>query len=344
MTDSELHDVTGEAHQFLVDRGIVPSDAIPSWTPLTGGVSSELWRVDFGSTHVVVKGALDKLKVDSDWRAPLSRNEAEWQWLQFAHRVDPTAVPTPLARDPQRGLIAMSFLPPAQYPIWKAELMAGNVHVPDASAVGSLVGRLHAASSTDPDVPTRFANDDNFHVLRIEPYLLTAASRNPDLRAQIVDVADTTASTHRALVHGDVSPKNILIGPNGPVLLDAECAWYGDPAFDPAFVLNHLVLKAVVRPDRVDVLERASHALLDAYDSHVGWEDTSSLHSRIGRLVPVLMLARVDGKSPVEYLDLTEQAAVRGIARSLTAGPPRRIRDVLDDVFGRIDSLRTHAK
>ena len=220
--------------------------------------------------------------------------------------------------------------------------MAGNVRGADASAVGSLVGRLPAASSTDPNVPTRFANDDNFHVLRIEPYLLTAASKNLDLRAQIVEVADTTASTHLALVHGDVSPKNILVGPDGPVLLDAECAWFGDPAFDPAFVLNPLVLKAVVQPDHVDALERTSHALLDAYDHHVSWEDTSSLHSRIGRLMPVLMLARVDCSSPVEYLDLAEQAAVLAISRSLIAGPPLRIRDLLDDVFRRVDRIRAH--
>src|SRR3546814_8703169 len=92
------------------------------------------------------------------------------------------------------------------------------------------------------------STDSIFHAIRLEPYLLATARAHPDRAAALESVAAETAATKRALVHGDVSPKNILVGPAGPVLLDAECAWYGDPAFDLAFCLNHLLLKCLWIP------------------------------------------------------------------------------------------------
>src|SRR5208282_111260 len=111
-----------------------------------------------------------------------------------------------------------------------------------------------------------------------------------------------TGSTRLALVHGDVSPKNILIGPQGPVILDAECAWYGDPAFDPAFCLNHLILKCVWKPQHVARYLRCAGAFWDGYLSAAAWADPARTEERVATLLPGLMLARIDGRSPVEYL------------------------------------------
>ncbi|MER6936742.1 aminoglycoside phosphotransferase family protein [Nocardioides sp. NPDC127514] len=323
------------AQDFLVDAGLATGDDVPVWTPLTGGVSSELWHVRIDDKELVVKGALAKLKVAGDWRAPTSRNAVEWDWLVYAHDVAPGGVPVPLAHDVGRGLFAMSFLAPEEHPVWKAQLMAGTVRPRDAAAVGDLVGRLHARSSNDDAAESHFRTDDNFHVLRIEPYLLATARRHPDLTGHLEDIVAVTTSTHHALVHGDVSPKNILIGPSGPVLLDAECAWYGDPAFDLAFVLTHLVLKAVIRPKHQAQLRAAGHALLEAYGPHVSWEPLDDVLARGGRLLPALLLARIDGTSPVEYLDSAQQARVRNVARALL-GASMRIDDVLDEAFTRL--------
>lgn len=142
--------------------------------------------------------------------------------------------------------------------MWKAQLFDGQVEVATAAAVGELLGTLHAASAGDVTLAAEFATDDNFHALRIEPYLLATAAAHPDLGDVLRGLAHRTATTHLALVHGDVSPKNILVGPAGPVLLDAECAWYGDPAFDLAFCVNHLLLKSLVVPGhRADLLGSA---------------------------------------------------------------------------------------
>ena len=139
-----------------------------------------------------------------------------------------------------------------------------------------------------------------------------------------------TAATKKALVHGDVSPKNILIGPDGPVFLDAECAWYGDPAFDLAFCLNHLLLKCVWRPQwqarYLDVLRRARG---DAISPAVTWEPRAGIEARTSHLLPGLLLGRVDGKSPVEYITTeAERDRVRQVARALLLEPVDELSDV----------------
>ena len=148
-----------------------------------------------------------------------------------------------LAEDPDAGLFAMDYLPPERFPLWKAELLAGRVDKNFAAAVGRDLAVIHAKSAAEPGLRKAFAHDETFEAIRIEPYLRATARAHPALAARLETIAATTLSTKRALVHGDVSPKNILIGPDGPVFLDAECAWFGDPAFDLAFCLNHLLLK-----------------------------------------------------------------------------------------------------
>ncbi|GAA2142890.1 phosphotransferase family protein [Actinomadura napierensis] len=308
------------ARSFLVEHGLVAGGETPVWTPLTGGVSSELWRVDLADRTICVKGALERLKVEGDWRAPVSRNTVEWDWLTFAATVVPGRAPEPLAHDEARGLFAMSYLPARDHPVWKARLLDGAVQQDEAAEVGSLIGRLHAASAGDRDLARRFATDGNFASLRIDPYLMATAARHPDLSGEFERIVRRTTTTRLAVVHGDVSPKNILIGPSGPVLLDAECAWYGDPAFDLAFVVNHLVLKTLVVPGRREALTASARALVDAYVRHVTWEPAGSALDRAAALLPALLLARVDGLSPVEYLDAGRQGAVRAVARKLLLG------------------------
>jgi fructosamine-3-kinase len=318
------------ARTFLIEQGLAGSDEPQAWQPLTGGVSSELWRVDLPGRSICVKGSLEKLRVPGDWHAPVSRNAVEWDWLRFAAETVPGHVPEPLAHDAERGLFAMSYLPEREYPVWKARLLAGSVHLEDAAAVGQLVGRLHAESAGDSFLATRLATDMNFDALRVGPYLRTIARRHPDLAGELAEIIRRTTTTHLALVHGDVSPKNVLIGPDGPVLLDAECAWYGDPSFDCAFVLTHLVLKTLVVSRQVEALNLSARALVDAYRDQVAWEPVEDVLARTARLLPALLLARVDGLSPVEYLDGQQRSTVREASRDLIrSGSPD-----LDTVVG----------
>lgn len=326
--------VPEDVRSFLAEHGLAAVGEKQAWTPLTGGVSSELWRVDLADRTICVKRALEKLRVKGDWRVPVSRNAVEWDWLNFAAAVVPGQVPEPLAHDEDRGLFAMSFLPTRDYPVWKTRLLAGAVNRGEAVAVATLIGRLHAASAGDRRLARRFATDSNFASLRIDPYLVTIARRHPDLTGEIEQIIRRTVATRLTVVHGDVSPKNILIGPSGPVLLDAECAWYGDPAFDLAFVINHLVLKTLVVGGHREALVASAHALAESYARQVTWEPVGGTIARAAALLPALLLARVDGLSPVEYLDREQQSAVRAVARKLLGAQPAPLNAVVTAAVG----------
>lgn len=318
---------------FLVDQGLAECGETVRCKPLSGGVSSDIWRVQTRTGEFCVKRALAKLKVAAHWEAPVERNAFEWAYMEQVSRIAPGSVPQPVAHDPQRGLFAMAWLDPAQYPLWKSELLAGHVDLSFAARLGDLVGRIHSATAADSSTARRFATDKNFHALRIEPYLLAAAQVHPDISAQLHTLAATTASTRQALVHGDVSPKNILMGPGGPVLLDAEVAWFGDPAFDMAFCLHHLAIKARVVAGARAQLALACGALANAYLLRVDWEPRVNLAVRVARLIPALALARVDGKSPVEYLSETQRSDLRAVARKVILAELETPSDALDAII-----------
>ncbi|MBL8550459.1 MAG: aminoglycoside phosphotransferase family protein [Hyphomonadaceae bacterium] len=308
---------------FLLDTKLAAPGEESTWTPLAGGVSSDIWRVTTTAATFCVKRALPKLRVAADWEAPVERNAYEWEYMRVAGAIAPDAIPRLLAHDPANGLFAMQWLAPETYRLWKSELLAGRVDVGAAARVGDLLGRIHAATARDPSLPARFATDASFHALRIDAYLLATARVHPDLAPRIEAIAAHTAAAKHALVHGDVSPKNILLGPHGPVLLDAECAWFGDPAFDLAFCLNHLAIKRRVAATAAGALADSFAALARAYLAHVDWEPRAALEARAADLLPALALARVDGKSPLEYLDEPQRAALRAAARAALLAAPR---------------------
>jgi aminoglycoside phosphotransferase (APT) family kinase protein len=302
--------------------GLVSADQQVLLTPMTGGVSSDIFRVDLPDRTLCIKRALPRLKVAADWQAPVGRNRFEVEWMRVAAGIVPAAVPAILGEDRAAGCFAMAYLDPSDHPVWKSLLKDGAIDPETAGQVGTVLGRIHAATADRADVAARFPTDDIFYAIRLEPYLVATGRAHPDLAGRFAALVAVTRATKRVLVHGDFSPKNILIGAAGPVILDAECAWYGDPAFDLAFVLNHLLLKGVWRPAWRERYAKAFMALVGAYFDRVSWEPRPALEARIAALLPVLMLARVDGKSPAEYLTApAEKAAVRAFARPLVAEP-----------------------
>lgn len=320
-----------EIRAFVVRAGLVDAQETPLFTPLTGGVASDIWKVETATRVFVVKKALAKLRVAQDWRAPVSRNASEVDWLETASRVAPGSTPSILAHDPEAGAFAMSFLEPSDHPVWKSELRDGRADPDFAAKLGRIIGTIHRATAGDHDVAARFANDDLFHAIRLEPYIEATARVHPDIYAPLMALSADTLATHRALVHGDVSPKNILVGPRGPVILDAECAWYGDPAFDLAFCLNHLLLKALWTPSARAGFDACFRALVKAYLAEVMWEPAVQVEARAARLLPALFLARVDGKSPVEYVTTTDaKDRVRRVARPLIAQPAETLTAIAD--------------
>lgn len=320
--------------------GIVAAEETPHLEQLAGGVSSDIWRVELADGPVCYKRALAKLKVAADWRAPIERNAYEVAWFEVVTGIEPEVVPRLLGHDAAAGCFVMAYLDPVAHPLWKAELAAGRVDPAFAATVGDMLGRIHAATAGQPEVADRFRTDEIFHSIRLEPYLEATAEAHPDRAGALHDLVAVTARTRRVLVHGDVSPKNILVGLRGPVFLDAECAWYGDPAFDLAFCLNHLLLKCLWVPDSAPRFLEAFDGLATAYLGQVAWEPVAEVERRTARLLPGLLLARVDGKSPVEYLTTERQRdTVRGMARRFLADPVARLDDLRSAWAGEVGAV-----
>jgi len=312
MEDQATRAVAG----FLESAGLGRASSIHA---LSGGVSSDIWRVDLSRGPVCVKRALPRLRVAQLWEAPVERNRYERLWLQAASEAVPGCAPAVLSWDDEQGLFAMQYL---DLPVWKERLRLGDADPAFAGKVGAALAGIHAATAGREDVAKRFPTDKIFYAIRLEPYLVATARRHPDLEQKLMGLVNRTAASHLALVHGDVSPKNILVAPKGPVFLDAECAWYGDPAFDLAFCLNHLVLKSFWTPN--PALQKCFESLKDHYLAGVTWE--SSIEERVATLLPGLLLARVDGKSPVEYLDEPGKEEVRQLARRMLLSEEKRLR------------------
>jgi aminoglycoside phosphotransferase (APT) family kinase protein len=321
-------------YESLRRMGLIAASETPPLTPLAGGVSSDIYRVDLAGGPVCVKRALDKLKVAAEWRAPVERNRFEVEWMRVAGGIVPQAVPQVIAEDAAGGAFAMSWLDPKSFPVWKAQLRDGRIETGTAAAVGRTIAAIHNATARDAAIAQRFRSDAIFHSIRIAPYLLATAIAHPDCANALENLAAVTARTKLTLVHGDVSPKNILVGPEGPVLLDAECAWYGDPAFDLAFCLNHMLLKCTWRPQWTARYLECFVALGQSYLDGVRWEPRADIEARTARLLPGLLLARVDGKSPVEYLpddvedSRTRREAVRAVGRHFLLQPVSALADI----------------
>lgn len=308
-------------------------------TPLAGGVSSDIWKVETATGPVCVKRALPRLRVQQLWEAPIRRNAYEVAYMEFAQAVVPGVVPKILAHDAPAGLFVMEYLAPDRHPVWKAQLKQGRVDIDTARAVGGQMARIHAASAADASIPQRFPTDEIFYSIRLEPYLDAAARVHTDLAPRLKQLVDTTFQTKRVLVHGDIAPKNILIGPNRPIFLDCECAWFGDPAFDLAFCLNHLLLKCLWCPAARPEFLTSFTALADTYLAGVTWEPRADMQRRTAHLLPGLFLARVDGKSPVEYLgDEADKNRVRRCARQLLADPADELKQIRDAWNTELDS------
>jgi aminoglycoside phosphotransferase (APT) family kinase protein len=291
---------------------------------MTGGVSCDVAKVETADGRLfVIKKALSQLRVPSEWLASADRSAFEVQWLKLVRaRVSADLVPEVIAELPERHIFVMAYLPIETHPVWKSKLLEGRVDPEFAGALGQSLVQIHAATANDRALAEQFATDDLFMALRIDPFLLHVARGHGDVAPALQALAEDLQSRKIVLVHGDVSPKNILIGPKGPVILDAECAVYGDPAFDLAFCLTHLLIKSVFIRDKRILFINCVRSMASAYLAGVGWEDPQALSARAAKLVSALLLARLDGKSTAPYLtDDRDKQLIRHQAKAFLRGP-----------------------
>jgi 5-methylthioribose kinase len=307
---------------------------------LGGGVSNHVLRVTTPRQRLVIKQSLPKLRVEMDWYADQERIWRERDYLQLVGEWFPGNVPSVLFYDEAAYLLAIAEVTEAT--LWKTMLMAGRCDADTARRAGTLLGQIHSRSYGRGEVAARFQrkverSEDSFEQLRIDPYWRTVAHHHSDLAPVIEQIIGVMEAEALALVHGDYSPKNIFVTNGGDlVLLDAEVAHWGDPTFDVAFCLNHFLLKAIFHGANGAPFVRGAEEFWSAYKQVTG---PTALYDGVTARLPgqlaALFLARVDGKSPVEYLigDTVKQSTVRKIARSaLLAYPQSCLAALFSDV------------
>ena len=337
---------------YLVDRGVLTPadgrDAVAEF--LGGGVSNIVIKVDVdgaGDRGLVLKQSLPKLRVEDDWFADRKRIHRERAGIDYLVGNDYLAgrhedaggfratwsVPRVVDEDRENFVFVMTAAP-RDGANWKEQLLGGHIDVVVAERVGSMLGEIHGSSmvvgADVPDGLEEFGDLECFVQLRIDPYHRATALAHPDL----ADVLESEASRmlpgvedRRALVHGDFSPKNIIVNGQGNAaevfLLDFEVVHLGNPVFDLAFMLNHMTLKGIHRPEWAERYCSAARGFWDAYLASVGGQagDEDTLERDTVRQMGALLLARVDGKSPAEYITGDEeQRYARETARALLMG------------------------
>lgn len=294
-----------------------PCNKPAAGTQLPGGVASDIRVVEGPNGPEVVKRALAKLKVPTDWFSDPARSATEVAAIHaMAELIGQAHVPEILWTRPEDNTFAMRLIAP-RLRNWKQDLLAGKVSLATARRAGELLGTLHARSADREDIARAFADTTYFEQLRIEPFFLKVAAKLPALAGSINAVATGMAARKSALVHGDYSPKNILADEADLVILDFEVAHWGDPRFDAGFCVSHLLLKTYRRAADRKIFLAAISTFLEGYAAAGPMIDDAEL----ARITGCLMLARFEGSSPVDYAAEIDAPAARALAEALLLHP-----------------------
>lgn len=326
---------TDDVVDYLRTRSAVPRGVPAQTRELAGGISNRVWRVDWPGGSVVVKQSLPMLRVAEVWEFDPRRILVECDCMRVLGELLPAgAVPRVIDVDRERLAFTMSCAPPGGI-VWKDALLRGEVDLAVARRAGDLLARVHAESAVKTHLAASF--DDLMPLLqgRIDPYHRTVARAHPDLANHIEADIERLTGRRRALVLGDYSPKNLIGYPDHVLALDFEVAHWGDPAFDTAFMLTHLVAKAVHRGRDGKAYLDAARDFWQAYRTAAG--ELGATEVDTAAELGVLLLCRVDGKSKLEYLSTEHRDLIRDLARALIANREHDLSRVLASVVGRLD-------
>jgi len=329
---------------YLRDTGRIEPDEFPAVTVLQGGVSNKTVLVErIDGDAWVLKQALPKLRVQVDWFSPVERVHREALGLRWLEQIAPPGTTTPLIfEDFQHHLIAMAAVP-QPHENWKQMLLRGEVERDHVEQFATLLGTIHREGARRrEELEPVFGDRGFFESLRLEPYFGFTASQVPDAQAFLLALIDETRSHIETLVHGDYSPKNILVHDGRLILLDHEVIHFGDPTFDLGFSLTHFLAKAHHLPQRRDAFADAARVYWERYRHLVLNEPwATDLDGRAVRQTLGVMLARVRGRSPLEYLDTSERDRQAAAIVALMADPPTTVSALTDAFLTRIDDLES---
>ena len=297
---------------YLTERGLITGNATVE--VLTGGVSCVVLAVANAEVDLVVKQALPELKTKAKWVADQRRAIVEADAMRIYHSITPNSVPELIDIDPDNFTLTMSRLPHS-CTNWKQDMLEGRVYPEMGEKLGTVLAQWHNAAAQSAEIKDKFMEDSLFEQLRVSPFYRSVKDKNPNLHNVISNLIDEITTIKTTLVHGDFSPKNILAtSDHSPIVLDFEVAHTGNPVFDLAFVSAHLLCK-VIRADnpseRTDLIATANNFL-------AAYRQTSrlSVAESLAHHVALIALARVEGVSPVNYLDQSAQDRLVALTKS----------------------------
>lgn len=327
-----------EQHEALLDylrtAGHVGRSETPPLQTLPGGVSSRTVLVHREQgPDWVIKQSLPRLRVAVDWYSDPQRIHREalgMRWLRGL--APPSTIPALVFEDHEQHLLAMEAVP-QPHGNWKTVLLGGGLELDHVRQFGDLLGTIHRrASERRTEIASVFDDRSFFESLRVEPYYGYTASQVPESAGFMTELMASVRARRFTLVHGDYSPKNVLIHQGRLVLLDHEVIHFGDPAFDLGFSLAHFLSKAHHVARQRESFTSAAETYWHAYRESVGepeWLDGSlgNLEDHAVRHTLGCLLARVAGRSPLEYLSDRERERQREVAVGLVRETPRSIAD-----------------
>jgi 5-methylthioribose kinase len=302
---------------YLTNRGIISGPA--EVEELTGGVSNVVLAVRSGSKDLVLKQALPQLKVAAVWKADQRRAIVEANGMKLLYSITPENVPELIDFDPEDFTLTMERLP-RECTVWKSDLLEGVIKPSIGSDLGRILGAWHNFGANSNESRDAYMEDSLFDQLRVTPFYRAVAKANPLLDARIQELITEISTEKITLVHGDFSPKNIMIsGSDKPIVLDFEVMHTGNPIFDLGFVSAHLLCKYLRTEDAMQrsLLRETAISFINSYSQACNIEVSKSLPHHVA----VIALARVEGVSPVNYLDEGGKARVQSVTKAALANP-----------------------
>jgi len=303
--------------KYLTDRGIISGSA--EVEELTGGVSNVVLAVKAGAKDLVLKQALPQLKVAAVWKADQRRAIVEANGMKLLHSITPDSVPELIDFDPEDFTLTMERLPRA-CTVWKSDLLDGVIKPSIGTDLGRILATWHNFAATSKDSRDAYMEDSLFDQLRVTPFYRAVAKVNPLLDSRIQELITEISTEKITLVHGDFSPKNIMItATDKPIVLDFEVMHTGNPVFDLGFISAHLLCKYSRIEDvkQRSLLRETAISFINSYAQNCKIEVAKSLPHHVA----VIALARVEGVSPVNYLDQDGKARVQSVTKAALANP-----------------------
>ena len=301
--------------RYIVDKGLVFENEILRVEKLSGGVSNLVFAISTKSGNLILKQALPELLVTEKWYADQRRAIVEADAIELFNQISPKQVPKLLFLDPDRFILVLERVALGST-VWKSDLLAGVINPDIGAKLGHTLASWHNYGQRNPSAKDKFMEDSLFDQLRIDPFYRFVADKNPSLQVWIRKLINELEGDKTTIVHGDFSPKNIMISMSDEVfILDFEVTHVGNPVFDISFLIAHLLCKFFHAPDalQANLLANTANAFKKEY------EVLREIPPSFAHHASLIALARVEGKSPVNYLTPNQQHKLQKHTKSLLA-------------------------